>query len=100
MASGEDPIGRSPSAADAARVIEMVTRYEQQDGLCDPVKEGRFGREARLGGDVDGAKTDKQNDGDEREPFVDYRVDPDAVAAAIVNRLLAGRSLGPRADRD
>ena len=101
MPSGEDPIGRSPTAADAAHVMEMVTRYEQQDELSETVREGRFGRDARQGDHVDEARTDKQNDDDRWEPLVDYVVNPDAVAAAIVDRLLAGRTLAPRrADRD
>jgi hypothetical protein len=100
MPSGEDPIGRSPSAADAAHVMETVTRYEQHDELREPVKEGRFGRDARQDEVVDGPQTDNHSDGDHWEPLVDYQVDPEAVAAAIVCRLLAGRSLGPRADRD
>ncbi len=96
MASGDDPIGRSPSAADAAHVMEMVTRYEQQDELSEPAKEGRFGRDARQGDHVDEARTDKQSDDDRWELLVTYVVDPDAVAAAIVDRLLAGRALLPR----
>ena len=100
MPSGEDPIERSPSPADASHAMETVTRYEQRDELREPVTEGRFGRDARQGENVDGPQTDIHSDGDQWEPLVDYQVDPDAVAAAIVNRLLAGRSLGPCADRD
>ena len=96
MPSGEDPIGRSSSAADAGHVMETVTRYEQQDELHEPVKDGRFGRDARQGEHVSEARTDKHDDGDQWEPLVDYVVDPDAVAAAIVDRLLAGRALAPR----
>ena len=81
--------------------METVTRYEQQDEACESVKEGRFGRDARLGDHLENAGTDKlTDDRDEREPLVDYMVDPDAVAAAIVERLLAGRTFGPRRPRD
>jgi hypothetical protein len=79
--------------------MEMVTRYEQQDGISEPVKEGRFGRDARLGDHIDEARTDTLSDGTD-EPLVDYVVDPQAVAAAIVERLLAGRALGPLPQRD
>jgi hypothetical protein len=79
--------------------MEMVTRYEQQDGSSEPVKEGRFGRDARLGDHIDEARTDKLSDRTD-EPLVDYVVDPQAVAAAIVERLLAGRALGPLPQRD
>jgi len=79
MPSGEDPIGRSPTAADAAHVMEMVTRYEQQDELSETVREGRFGRDARQGDHVDEARTDKQSDDDRWEPLVDYVVNPLSV---------------------
>ena len=98
MPSGEDPIGRPPTGADAAHVMEMVTRYEQ-DGTSEPAKEGRFGRDARLGDHIDEARTDKLTDRMD-EPLVDYVVDPQAVAAAIVERLLAGRTFGPLPERD
>ena len=99
MPSGDDPIGRPPTGADASHVMEMVTRYEQQDGTSEPVKEGRFGRDARLGAHIDEARTDKLSDRTD-EPLVDYVVDSQAVAAAIVERLLAGRTFGPLPQRD
>ena len=99
MPSGDDPIGRPPTGADAAHAMQTVTRYEQQDGTSEPVKEGRFGRDARLGDHIDEARANKLSDPTD-EPLVDYVVDPQAVAAAIVERLLAGRTLGPLPQRD
>ena len=63
----------------------MTTVLEHQQ------RAGRFGREIR------GAReTDDAREGSAR---VGYVVDPDAVAAAIVERLLAGRTIAPPSSR-
>jgi hypothetical protein len=64
---------------------------------------GRFGREVR-GADVpaDDTRSTMEKDGaSESIGIANYVVDPDAVAAAIVERLLAGRTMAvaPRKQR-
>jgi hypothetical protein len=76
--------------ADAARAMTTVLRYQQ--------RAGRFGRDVRSGYDVhaDDTRMAMETDGaDEPSSGVGYVVDAAAVAAAIVERLLAGRTLKP-----
>jgi hypothetical protein len=76
--------------ADVARAMTTVLRYQQRTG--------RFGREVRSDYDVhaDRARMAMETDGaGEPTPAASYVVDADAVAAAIVERLLAGRTLKP-----
>jgi hypothetical protein len=54
--------------------------------LTHQQRAGRFGREVR-GDEI------QQDDARERTGRVDYVIDPDAVAAAIVERLAAGRTI-------
>jgi len=73
--------------ADAAHEMRAVVRYSQ--------REGRFGRESRddrnTAADM-GTTMDTNDSGKRFEPS-GYMVDPSAVAAAIVDRLIAGRIL-------
>jgi hypothetical protein len=71
------------NSADAARAMRTMTRHEQ----ADAGSRRRFGRHDT---------TDEALD--ERVETLGYTIDTDAVAAAIVDRLLAGRTLRPRAD--
>jgi hypothetical protein len=76
---------RDRTPADAADAMKTLLRHQQ--------RAGRFGREvpseeAQMG-DV---RTTMENDDDRFETF-GYVVDADAVADAIVSRLLAGRTL-------
>jgi hypothetical protein len=88
-----------PIPADAAHAMETLTRYQQDQRAA----RGRFGR------DVPGPATDdvqmadarttmEADDTPERAAAIGYQVDPDAVAAAIIDRLMAGRTLPSRAD--
>jgi hypothetical protein len=92
---GEDPILRMGDAADTADMTLLALRYD--------TRRGRFGRV--LDGDKDpgretgaAARTEpmdlqremKMQELRERIEHDDYRVDPNAVAGAIVERLLAG----------
>jgi ATP-dependent helicase YprA (DUF1998 family) len=71
-------MNRDSKRADAARTMTTLLRHQQ--------RAGRFGRELR-GDDV-------ETYDDREEPVsLGYVVDPDAVAAAIVERLVAGRTL-------
>jgi hypothetical protein len=98
-----------PIPADAAHAMRTVTRYEAH--RADSVggdKQSRAAR-GRFGRDVPGlapddvqmadARTTMQtDDAPERVEAIGYQVDPHAVAAAIVDRLMAGRMLPAHAD--
>jgi hypothetical protein len=77
--------------------MKTVPRYEQQELQT----RGRFGREDRPAPAADDvqmadARTTMQTDRAEgRFETAGYEIDADAVAAAIVSRLLAGRILQP-----
>jgi hypothetical protein len=80
---------RDSKPADAAHTMTTLLRYQQ--------RAGRFGRELR-GDDVETQETSpamEKDDDRERPATLGYVVDADAVAAAIVERLLAGRTFGP-----
>jgi hypothetical protein len=90
----EDPMREVRRSADAAHAMETTLRYEQQSGRSEPDREGRFGRVPPTH-EVAGpdARTTMDPDGEqERIDVVHYEVDPDAVAKAILARLLAGRT--------
>lgn len=76
--------------ADAAHEMKAVVRYSQ--------REGRFGRDSRNDRvpAADMGTTMETNDSGNRFEPSGYMVDPPAVAAAIVDRLIAGRVLPPR----
>src|SRR5215213_9788993 len=100
-----DPMRGARRSADAARAMQTTLRYEQQDGRSEPGREGRFGRVPAMDDvPVGDARTTMDPDGEqERIDVVHYEVDPDAVARAILVRLLAGRTFpappGNRAGR-
>jgi len=71
---------RRAKPADAADAMTTMLRNQQ--------RAGRFGREVR-GDEVQTENTA----GGERFATVGYVIDPDAVAAAIVDRLVAGRTI-------
>jgi hypothetical protein len=78
---------RDAKRADAAHTMTTLLQHQQ--------RAGRFGRELR-GDEVETHETSRAMEtDDERESTValGYVVDADAVAAAIVDRLLVGRAL-------
>ena len=93
----EDPMRPVRRSADAHHAMETTLRHEQQDGRAESGREGRFGRVAPMDDvPVTDARTTMEPDrDDERLDLVHYEVDPDAVAAAILERLFAGRTLRP-----
>jgi hypothetical protein len=101
----EDPI-----SADAAHAMQTVTRYQQHPAdfvggnKPDGPARGRFAREvpAPATEDVQMAearKTMKSDRADEACETGGYEIDADAVADAIIARLMAGRAL-PRLPAD
>jgi anti-sigma28 factor (negative regulator of flagellin synthesis) len=96
-----------PIPADAAHAMQAVTRYQQHppdrvgtDRQDRPAR-GRFGREvpAPATEDVqmaDARKTMQRDHGDEGFETGAYKIDPHAVADAIIDRLMAGRILPTR----
>ena len=84
---------RDPSAADAAHAMKTAIRYRQQVG-----RRGRFGREVPLAppaGDerTGDARTTMDSEGLEGTGV--YMIDANAVAEAILARLIAGRTFPP-----
>jgi hypothetical protein len=75
--------------------MQTILQHEQQDGRAEPGSEGRFGRaplaEDRQAADA-GTTTDPPGE-PRRIDLVRYEVDADAVARAILDRLVAGRTL-------
>jgi hypothetical protein len=77
-----------PKPADAALAMTTLLRYQQ--------RAGRFGRAVPTE-DVKTVETrTAMNTCEQRSHSAGYEIDADAVAEAIVARLLAGRTLGPR----
>jgi hypothetical protein len=85
-------MAEDPSAADGVHAMPALTRYQQ-----DTTARGRFGRDvpAPAADDVQmaDARTSMQSDAGERFEIAGYEIDAEAVADAIVARLLAGRAL-------
>jgi hypothetical protein len=75
---------RDRARADAAPTMTTLLLNQQ--------RAGRFGREIR--GDEAGTTTEAER-AEAPARAIGYVVDPDAVAAAIVERLIAGRTLRP-----
>jgi hypothetical protein len=96
----EDPMDEARRSADAPGAMETTLRDEQQDGRSEPGREGRFGRVLPTDDvPVADSRTTMDPDGEqERLDLVRYEVDPAAVAAAILERLVAGRTLRLRRD--
>lgn len=82
-----------PKPADAAHAMQTVTRYEQHLRAA----RGRFGRDVPGLVPADAQTPDARMQNQMGEQIV-YVVDPDAVAAAIVDRLMAGGTLRARAE--
>jgi hypothetical protein len=84
--------------ADARHAMQTTLRYEQQDGRSEPGREGRFGRAPETTGQpvTDPTPAPDRDDHHKRIDAVHYEVDPDAVARAILERLVAGRAIRPR----
>ena len=78
--------------------MRTLTRYQQQQERTS----GRFGRPLEPGpcaDAMDDVSMPMHSDGEDGRFEATYRVDADAVASAIVTRLLAGGTLQPlRAD--
>jgi len=77
-------MSRESEPADAALAMTTVLQHQQRSG--------RFGRELR-DGDLEMTPADAQDA--ERLELGGYEVDADAVATAIIARLIAGRTLQP-----
>jgi hypothetical protein len=78
---------RDPKRADAARAMTTLLRYQQ--------RAGRFGR-AVPSEDVEtyATRTPMPKD-EEPSTTAGYVIDADAVAEAIIARLVAGRTIAP-----
>ena len=91
----EDPI-----KADGVHAMPTLTRYQRDDRTA----RGRFGREvpAPVTEDVQmaDARESMQTDADGRFEIAGYEIDANAVAGAILARLLAGGTLSLRAADD
>jgi hypothetical protein len=74
--------------ADASLAMTTLLRHKQQQ------RAGRFGR-AVPGEDVETDATGTAMNQPEAGTGASYAVDPDAVAEAILERLVAGRTLAP-----
>ena len=103
-------MAKDPIPADAAHAMQTVTRYPQHHPADvvggqtdDKAARGRFGRDvpgpAAEDVQMADARTTMPSDGAlECAETVGYVIDPDAVAAAIIDRLMAGRTLPARAE--
>jgi hypothetical protein len=87
---------RDASPADAAHAMKTATRYQQQ-----VTRRGRFGRDVSTSPAIDDAQTFESRttmlkDGpDGRNGTEVYMIDANAVAEAILTRLIAGRTFPP-----
>jgi hypothetical protein len=93
--SGPDPIDDRPPAADPLPMITAIRPSERMTARQPATlgeRPGRFGASGR----ADGAAPRERLP---RPAAPAYVVDPAAVAAAMVDRLLAGRALSVRAGR-
>ena len=96
-ASGRDPMAEDPTPVDTTHAMTTAARYEQLEGRA----QGRFGRDVRSAAALDDVqmadpRTTMQTDRvQDRFETLKYEIDADAVADAIVSRLLAGRTLMP-----
>jgi hypothetical protein len=86
-------MAEGPIPADAAHAMQTVTRYQQEDRA----ERGRFGRDvlAPATEDVQMADARKTMQSEHADDFESggYEIDADAVADAIIARLMAGRTL-------
>jgi hypothetical protein len=95
--SGPDPMSDSSKRADPGQVITAAIRYPgQQDGQTPSRGAGRFGRDVRSNPhplDDMGETRTVQVQQMREEKRSGYRVDCQAVAQAILERLQAGRTI-------
>jgi hypothetical protein len=90
-----DPMDEARARADARHAMQTTLRHEQQDGHAEPAREGRFGRAPETTErPVTDPGTSIERDAGQID-VVCYEVDPDAVARAILERLVAGRTIRP-----
>ena len=86
------------ACADARHARQTTLRYEQQPGPTEPARQGRFGRAPETPTPPVTDASTPTTEPDDRPTPIDarsYVVDPDAVARAILDRLIAGRTLDP-----
>jgi hypothetical protein len=90
-------MAEDPMPVDTTHAMTTATRYQRQEGLA----RGRFGREVRPAPAPDDvqmadARTTMHTDhAEERCMTAGYQIDAEAVADAILTRLLVGRTLTP-----
>ena len=96
MRWGEDPMDRCPPDDDATHMTVLETRYESRVRMTGPARDGgrRFARSTPIAPPTDGAVT-KVQQLRERIQCGTYTVDSDAVAAAILKRLLGDEEEAP-----
>ena len=93
MTSGDDPIDPCPSEDDEAHMTVQDIRYVTRARVTGPARDGgrRFARCSPSLPPKDGAVTKVQQLRDHIECGT-YKVDSQAVAAAILKRLLEGEA--------
>ena len=93
MTSGEDPIDLCPRRDDEAHMTVQESRYVTRARMTGPARDGgrRFTRSSPSLPPKDGAVTKVQQLRDHIECGT-YKVDSQAVAAAILKRLLEGEA--------
>lgn len=101
---GDHPILRSGDGADTRHMNLLALRYDTRRGRFGRVRGGDTdpGRDAAAAQEIvamDLSREIKLQQLRERIAHDDYRVDPQAVADAIVARLLAGEQLEPEDQR-
>jgi hypothetical protein len=96
--------------ADTTHAMKTASRYDYPADSVGGHKQhegqarGRFGRDVRSAAALDDvqmadARTTMQTDrAGDRPETMRYEIDPDAVANAILDRLLAGRTFAPARD--
>ena len=89
MSWGDDPIEDCPPQDDEAQMTVLDTRYGSRVRMTGSTRDGggRFNRSAPLAPSKDGAVTNVEHIR-ERIQCGTYAVDSEAVAAAILKRLL------------
>ena len=92
MRSGDEPIDLCPDGDDAAYMTVLDTRYVTRARMTGPARDSgrRFARSSASPPPTDGGLT-KVEQLRERIALGTYEVDSDAVAAAILKRLLEGK---------
>ena len=96
MRSGDDPMDGCPRGDDATHMTVLDTRYVSRDRMTGPARDGggRFTRSSPPLPPKDGA-VNKVQQLRERIQCGTYTVDSDAVAAAILKRLLGDEEEAP-----